>query len=119
MNIISILDTKYAKFFGFTNDEVKKICNDYNMSEKYNTTKEWYDGYMFGKTEVYNPWSVVKYIYDITGDCDLFPSSYWVNTSSNSIVKSLIEKADDETKAEIETLILEQYQDVELQLYLN
>lgn len=105
LNIISILDTRYAEFFGFTNDEVKKICNDYNMSEKYNTTKEWYDGYMFGKTEVYNPWSVVKYIYDITGDCDVFPSSYWVNTSSNSVVKSLIEKADDDTKAEIETLI--------------
>ena len=67
--------------------------------------KDWYNGYIFGQTNVYNPWSVIKFIYDLLANINVFPSSYWANTSSNSIVKSLIEKADDETKAEIETLI--------------
>ena len=57
------------------------------------------------KHNVYNPWSVVKYVYDLRANKNAFPSSYWANTSSNSIVKSLIEKADDDTKSEIEELI--------------
>jgi len=105
LEIISILNKSYDEYFGFTNEEVKKMCKDYNMENKYELIKEWYNGYIFGNANVYNPWSVVRFIKDLTFDINEFPSSYWANTSSNSIVKSLIEKADDETKAEIETLI--------------
>ncbi|KAI3349483.1 AAA family ATPase [Clostridium botulinum] len=105
LNIVSILNHRYAEHFGFTDDEVKKILKDYKLEEKYSIIKEWYNGYIFGSTNVYNPWSVVKYVYDLLPNINVFPSSYWANTSSNSIVKSLIEKADSVTKKEIELLI--------------
>lgn len=105
LNIISILNDRYAEYFGFSDDEVKELTKYYNMEEKYQIIKEWYNGYIFGHINVYNPWSVIKFIFDLLANRNIFPSSYWANTSSNSIVKSLIEKADDETKAEIETLI--------------
>ncbi|MFT8351383.1 AAA family ATPase [Clostridium saccharoperbutylacetonicum] len=105
LNIISILNDRYAEYFGFSDDEVKGLTNYYKLEEKYSLIKEWYNGYKFGQTNVYNPWSVIKFIYDLLANINVFPSSYWANTSSNSIVKSLIEKADDETKSEIETLI--------------
>ena len=105
LNIISILNNRYAEYFGFTAEEVEELCDYYNIQEKYETAKKWYNGYTFGHKNVYNPWSVVKYIYDVLGDSHVFPTSYWANTSSNSIVKSLIERADDITKGEIEALI--------------
>lgn len=105
LNIISILNDRYAEYFGFSDDEVKQLTKYYNMEEKYELIKEWYNGYTFGHINVYNPWSVIKFVFDLLANINVFPSSYWANTSSNSIVKSLIEKADDETKGEIETLI--------------
>ena len=105
LNIISILNNRYAEYFGFTAEEVEELCDYYNIQEKYETAKKWYNGYTFGHKNVYNPWSVVKYIYDVLGDSHVFPTSYWANTSSNSIVKRLIERADDITKGEIEALI--------------
>ncbi len=105
LNIVSILNDRYAEHFGFTDDEVKKILKDYKLEEKYGVIKEWYNGYIFGSTNVYNPWSVVKYVYDLLPNINAFPTSYWANTSSNSIVRSLIERADSVTKREIESLI--------------
>ena len=105
LNIISILNNRYAEYFGFTAEEVEELCDYYNIQEKYETVKKWYNGYTFGHKNVYNPWSVVKYIYDVLGNSHVIPTSYWANTSSNSIVKSLIERADDITKGEIEALI--------------
>ena len=105
LKIISILDERYDEYFGFTCDEVKKICKDYNMENKYELIKEWYNGYIFGDENVYNPWSVVQYIDDLKENINKYPKSYWANTSSNSIVKSLIERAEDKTKKEIELLI--------------
>ncbi|SFC48725.1 AAA family ATPase [Clostridium uliginosum] len=105
LNIVSILNDRYTEHFGFTDGEVKKILKDYKLEEKYDVIKEWYNGYIFGSTNVYNPWSVVKYVYDLLPNINAFPTSYWANTSSNSIVKSLIEKADSVTKKEIELLI--------------
>jgi hypothetical protein len=105
LKIISILDDRYAEYFGFTDKEVEKICKDYDMTQKYEVIKEWYNGYIFGETNVYNPWSVMQYIDDLKANINRYPNSYWANTSSNSIVKSLIDRADDETKAEIELLI--------------
>ncbi len=105
LEIISILNKYYDEYFGFTPEEVSKILKDYNLKDKEDTVKKWYNGYIFGNAEVYNPWSVIKFVKDLYIDNYVFPISYWANTSSNSIVKSLIEKADDDTKSEIEELI--------------
>ena len=105
LKIISILDDRYAEHFGFTDEEVRKICEDYNIEQKYDTIKEWFNGYIFGETNVYNPWSVMQYVDDLKANINKLPMSYWANTSSNSIVKRLIERADDSTKGEIEALI--------------
>ena len=105
LKIISILDDRYAEHFGFTDDEVIKICEDYNIQQKYETIKQWFNGYIFGEINVYNPWSVMQYVDDLKANINRLPKSYWANTSSNSIVKSLIERADDITKGEIEALI--------------
>ncbi len=105
LEIISILNKYYDEYFGFKPEEAKKILEDYNLEDKESTVKQWYDGYIFGDAEVYNPWSVIKYVKDLYIDRNEFPRSYWANTSSNSIVKSLIERADDDTKSEVEELI--------------
>ena len=105
LEIISVLSKNYDEYFGFTDGEVKKICSDYKLEQKYELIKEWYNGYIFGNANVYNPWSVIRFIKDLKADENEFPSSYWANTSSNSIVRKLIDVADEDTKAEIEELI--------------
>lgn len=105
LNIISILNTHYDEYFGFTENEASEILKYYEFEDKEDIVRKWYNGYLFGECNVYNPWSVNKFIYDLTGTRNALPISYWANTSSNSIVKSLIEKADDDTKAQIEELI--------------
>ena len=105
LKIISILNEQYDEYFGFTDGEVHKICEDYHMPQKYDTFKDWYDGYIFGNTNVYNPWSVIQFMDDLKENINCFPSSYWANTSSNSIVRKLIDIADEDTKGEIEGLI--------------
>ena len=105
LEIISILNEYYDEYFGFTQNEVSKILKDYGLSEKEELTKSWYNGYIFGQAQVYNPWSVVKFVKDLYKNKNVLPTSYWANTSSNSIVKSLIERAEIVTKKEIELLI--------------
>ncbi|MCI5727859.1 MAG: ATP-binding protein [Clostridium sp.] len=105
LNIISILNNNYSEYFGFTQEEVNAILKYYKKEDKEEIVKKWYNGYVFGESNVYNPWSVIKYLYDAIASKHAFPLSYWANTSSNSIVKSLIEKADLSTKMEIENLI--------------
>ena len=105
LNIISILNDNYSEHFGFVEDEVKGLLNQYKLEELFEKIKDWYDGYIFGETDIYNPWSLIKYIFDLIPNKKAFPSSYWANTSSNNIVRSLIEKADLTTRQEIEKLI--------------
>lgn len=105
LEIISILNEYYDEYFGFTQNETSKILDDYGLIEKEELTKSWYNGYIFGKKQVYNPWSVVKFVKDLYKNKNVLPTSYWANTSSNSIVKSLIERADTKTKQDIEVLI--------------
>lgn len=105
LNIISVLDKKYSEHFGFAELEVLQMMEYYDVKSRFATMKEWYDGYLFGDTEVYNPWSVIKFLYDLFSDVDAFPRPYWINTSSNDIIKYLIAKADRETKAQIELLL--------------
>lgn len=105
LKIISILNEQYGEYFGFTEAEVQKICCDYGMPQKYGTFREWYNGYVFGSANVYNPWSVIQLMDDLVSNPNCFPASYWANTSSNSIVRRLIDMADEDTRNEIESLI--------------
>ena len=105
LNIISITDSSYAEHFGFTQKEVDSILKDYGLEENCQTVKAWYDGYQFGDTEVYNPWSVINYVNSCCGNRNALPRPYWSNTSSNNIVRTLVEKANISVKQEIEALI--------------
>ena len=104
LDIISILNNCYAEHFGFTNVEILNMLHDFDLDEKYEEVKRWYDGYQFGNTEVYNPWSMINYVKAASYDKTAFPRAYWANTSSNSIVRDLIEKADSGVRREMETL---------------
>ena len=105
LKIVSILDQRYSEHFGFTEAEVRQMMAYYGVESRFPTMKEWYDGYAFGDTEVYNPWSVINFMYDLYADVNAFPHPYWINTSSNDIIKDLIARADRETKRQIETLL--------------
>lgn len=105
LKVVSVLDESYAEYFGFTQNEVDSFLEVYDITKKRDEVKSWYDGYLFGNTEVYNPWSLTNYVYDITNGNTAFPKPYWSNTSSNSIVRELIENANDNTKQELEELI--------------
>ena len=105
LDIVSVLNEDYAEYFGFTQDETDGFLQAYDIIDRKNEVKNWYDGYLFGNTEVYNPWSVINYVKDICHKNTEFPKPYWSNTSSNSIVRELIENADDTTRQELEELI--------------
>ena len=102
---ISIMDKKYDEYFGFTKNEIEQILEDYQISSQKELLCQWYDGYSFGNTDIYNPWSIINYVKELLSDKDAPPRPYWSNTSSNSIIRSLIEKADASVRAEIEDLI--------------
>lgn len=114
LNIISVLDKKYSEHFGFTEAEVMQSMRYYGVESRFDDMKEWFDGYRFGDTEVYNPWSVIKFLYNLDGDIHAFPRPYWVNTSSNDIIRNLITRADGETKGQIETLMSGNTMDIQI-----
>lgn len=105
LDIYSIMNPRYADAFGFTEKEVKELLSFYQLDDKFDEVKNWYDGYRFGKTEIYNPWSIINYVNAAMTDPQAYPRPYWSNTSSNSIIKELIENADSAMKQEIEDLI--------------
>lgn len=114
LRIVTVLDQRYSGHFGFTEPEVLRMMEYYNVKSRFSTMKEWYDGYMFGRTEVYNPWSVINHMYDLYADIDAFPRPYWINTSSNDIVKDMIARADRETKGQIEGLLAGKTLDIQV-----
>lgn len=105
LDIYSIMTPRYADAFGFTEEEVKEILSYYHLEDKFDEVKDWYDGYRFGKIEIYNPWSILNYVNMAIADREAYPKPYWSNTSSNSIIKELVENADSEVRLEIENLI--------------
>ena len=105
LNIISIMDNSYAEHFGFTQEEVDAMLSFYHLESKRDSVKDWYDGYQFGDTEVYNPWSVICYVDSCYKNPDALFKPYWSNTSSNSIVRTLVDRADLSVRQEIESLI--------------
>ena len=101
----SILSYDDEVYFGFTEEEVKSILDEYNMPEKFKDIKDWYDGYLFGDKEVYNPWSALQYIDDAKNRDDLKPSSYWANTSGNDIIYDFLKHSDPALRNNFEKLV--------------
>lgn len=105
LEVNSILSLAYADSFGFVEQEVKAMLSYYDLDSKFEELKSWYDGYRFGEKDIYNPWSIINYVKMATLDINAFPRAYWSNTSSNSIIRELVEEADFETRKEIEGLL--------------
>ena len=105
LEIISIRSSDFMEGFGFSQQETEKMLADYHLDHKVEEVREWYDGYLFGSKEIYNPWSVTKYIKAHVSSPDCFPEPYWSNTSSNSIIKDLVFRADEKTKEELDILM--------------
>lgn len=96
----SILDDGYSSYFGFTEKEVKDMLQYYGKDDKYNELSEWYDGYRFGNTEIFNPWSVINYISD-----NCFPKAFWQSTGSNEIIGEIIQTATPEITKDLYKLL--------------
>ncbi|MCL2231630.1 MAG: ATP-binding protein [Treponema sp.] len=105
LEIISILSDHYDEYFGFTQNEMQALLHYYNLESKEQIVRDWYDGYVFGQTEVYNPWSSINVVANWVKNIDRYPEPHWTNTSGNDIVRALIDRAEDEAKTELETLI--------------
>ena len=103
--VLSILDSRFDEQFGFTDYEVKKILENYHLESHFEEIKEWYDGYHFGKVDIYCPWDVINYVDQLKYDPAAIPQDFWSNSSGNAIVRRLIDKADVSAKNEVERLI--------------
>lgn len=101
----SVLNNISSEFFGFTELEVKQLLKDYNLSEKMDEVKKWYDGYQFGNKEIYNPWSTLMYVKNITQDVSFKPISFWANTSGNDLVVKYIQNGDKKLRKEFDVLM--------------
>ena len=105
LKVDSVLHTDYADSFGFTEAEVQEMLAYYDLSAKLPEVKEWYDGYLFNQIEIYNPWSIINFVYDRDRKITQFALPYWSNSSSNSIIREMVGEADEEAKEDLETLI--------------
>lgn len=103
--VLSIADARFDEQFGFTDEEVRRLLEDYQLSSHFAETKEWYDGYHFGNADVYCPWDVINYVDHLRADPTAAPQAYWINSSGNGLVKRFVHLADQTTKSEIEKLI--------------
>ena len=100
LTINSVLDNKYSSYFGFTSDEIREMTAYYGVENKYNELCEWYDGYRFGKTEIFNPWSVINYF---NNGCE--PRAFWQATGSNEIIGEIIAEADNDIYEKLTSLV--------------
>ena len=100
LTINSVLDNKYSAYFGFTAEEVKEMATYYGMADKYEEICEWYDGYHFGKCDIFNPWSVINYF---NNECE--PRAFWQSTGSNDIIGDIIAEADEEIYDKLTSLV--------------
>ena len=100
LTVNSVLDDDYDQYFGFTGSEVRDMLAYYGFLDKESELKEWYDGYLFGSTEIYNPWSVINYI---SKDC--IPQAYWVNTGKNEILEDVLKTATDDITEKLYALL--------------
>jgi len=105
LNIISIISDNFGEYYGFTEPEVNEMLQHYRLEEKNEQMRDWYNGYLFGETVVYNPWSSIKYLDDNINGKIYLPAPHWSNTSSNAIIRDLIMISDNKVKEEIEQLV--------------
>ena len=105
LRVFGIENVRFCKWFGFTDEEVRTMLNYYGLADKYGETKEWYDGYIFGDMGVYCPWDVINYTDLLRSEPDAEPRPFWINTSGNDIIRSLLGKATQTTKQELERLV--------------
>lgn len=117
--INSIVDIDHDEQFGFTDDEVMKLLLDYDRSERYPDAKEWYDGYHFGNADIYCPWDVINFAKKLVSDPSARPSTFWINSSGNDMVKRFVDKADQTTRDEIEKLVAGGFVEKQLRLDLT
>lgn len=104
--VLSISDVGFDEYFGFTDNEVRQLLCYYRQEQSYGSIREWYDGYRFGNVDVYCPWDVLNHCQKLLADPSVQPQNYWINTSSNDVVRRFIEKSDNGmTRQEIEALI--------------
>lgn len=104
--VLSISDVGFDEYFGFTDNEVRQLLCYYRQEQSYGSIREWYDGYRFGNVDVYCPWDVLNHCQKLLADPLVQPQNYWINTSSNDVVRRFIEKSDSGmTRQEIEALI--------------
>ena len=118
-SVLSITDDIFDEQFGFTDEEVKSMLEFYGLESHMKETKEWYDGYRFGGTDIYCPWDVINYVFRLRTDPQKRPEAYWINTSSNSLVKRFINMADKSTRDEIEKLVAGGYIEKNVRLELT
>ena len=112
--VLSIMDTRFEEQFGFTDSEVEELLAAYNLDSHFTEIKEWYDGYHFGNADVYCPWDVINYVDLLRFEPTAKPQDFWSNSSGNALVRSFIDKADVQTKDEIERLIAGEYIEKEI-----
>ena len=105
LRVQSISDVGFSEWFGFSDKDVISLLDDYGFADKHDIVKEWYDGYKFGKNNVYCPWDVINYVQTLKSDSEAMPELYWSNTSSNGLLYDMIADANDQTKHEIELLL--------------
>lgn len=105
LDVYSVIANEMSEYFGFTQSEIEKMAAYYQMTDRLSEMKEWYDGYLFGNTEIYNPWSILKYVKSVLGGNSIAYLAYWINTSSNNIIHELIVKSNTATKKIIENLM--------------
>lgn len=104
-DVNTIIDVEHDEHFGFTDQEVLRLLTDYGLQDHFGEAKAWYDGYRFGNADVYCPWDVINYAKKLVADPQAEPRAFWINTSSNDLVKDFVEDADKNTQDEIERLI--------------
>lgn len=104
-NVMSITGSRFGEYFGFSDDEVKAMLEYYGLEDKYGLIKEWYDGYCFGSADIYCPWDVINYVYLLRAEPDARPRTFWINSSSNAVIRSLLQKADDQTMEDLDRLV--------------
>lgn len=105
LKVNTVRSGEYSEYFGFTESDITNLVDYYGISDKFDEIKNWYDGYRFGLTDIYNPWSVLNYIQTALSIPDSPPEPYWSNTSSNSIIYQLVRESDQTTRDMIEELM--------------
>ena len=105
LKVHTISDVRYDEFFGFTDTDVDELLKFYSLFSYKDITRDWYDGYRFGDTDVYCPWDVINYCDELLADPGAEPENYWANTSGNDLIRLLLKKANQTTRNDVERLI--------------